>query len=66
MIDVATPLELPAGATPVVSVKNVSAAYGKVPVLYDISFDIHALCNPEGTGGNRSVHSLHLHKAEPA
>lgn len=27
---------------PVVSVKNVVAAYGKVPVLHDISFDIHA------------------------
>ena len=31
-----------ADAVPVVSVKNVSAAYGKVPVLHDISFDIHA------------------------
>ncbi len=30
------------GATPVISVKNVTAAYGKVPVLHDISFDIHA------------------------
>ncbi|KMW58859.1 Alpha-glucoside transport ATP-binding protein AglK [Candidatus Rhodobacter oscarellae] len=29
-------------ATPVISVKNVTAAYGKVPVLYDVSFDIHA------------------------
>ncbi len=32
----------PAGAVPVVSVKNVTAAYGKVKVLHDISFDIHA------------------------
>lgn len=30
------------GATPVVSVQNVTAAYGKVPVLHDVSFDIHA------------------------
>ena len=27
---------------PVISVKNVTAAYGKVPVLHDVSFDIHA------------------------
>ncbi len=32
----------PAGAVPVVSVKNVTAAYGRVKVLHDISFDIHA------------------------
>ena len=31
-----------AGATPIVSLKNVSAAYGKSPVLFDIAFDIHA------------------------
>jgi peptide/nickel transport system ATP-binding protein len=30
------------GSVPVVSVKNVSASYGKIPVLHDISFDIHA------------------------
>ncbi|MEP3634474.1 MAG: ABC transporter ATP-binding protein [Shimia thalassica] len=30
------------GQTPVVSVSNVTAAYGKVPVLHDVSFDIHA------------------------
>ncbi len=30
------------GSTPVVSVQNVDAAYGKVPVLYDVSFDMHA------------------------
>lgn len=33
---------VPAGATPVVSVKNVSASYGPVPVLHNVSFDIHA------------------------
>ncbi len=31
-----------AGATPVISVKNVDAAYGTTPVLFDVSFDIHA------------------------
>ena len=29
-------------ATPIVSLKNVSAAYGKSPVLFDVDFDIHA------------------------
>ena len=32
----------PADETPVISVRNVTAAYGIVPVLHDISFDIHA------------------------
>ena len=31
-----------AGATPTIRVQNVVAAYGKVPVLHDVSFDIHA------------------------
>ena len=30
------------GVTPIVSLKNVSAAYGKSPVLFDVAFDIHA------------------------
>ncbi|MDX8353044.1 ABC transporter ATP-binding protein [Cognatiyoonia sp. IB215182] len=30
------------GAVPVVSVQNVDAAYGKIPVLHDVSFDLHA------------------------
>ena len=30
------------GLTPIVSLKNVSAAYGKSPVLFDVAFDIHA------------------------
>jgi peptide/nickel transport system ATP-binding protein len=30
------------GAVPVISVQNVDAAYGKVPVLYDVSFDMHS------------------------
>ncbi|MBP0483273.1 ABC transporter ATP-binding protein [Sagittula salina] len=29
-------------AIPVVSVQTVTAAYGKIPVLHDVSFDIHA------------------------
>ncbi|WP_102106584.1 ABC transporter ATP-binding protein [Oceaniglobus roseus] len=29
-------------ATPVVSIRNVTAAYGKVTVLHNVSFDIHA------------------------
>ncbi|MGB0853678.1 MAG: ABC transporter ATP-binding protein [Pikeienuella sp.] len=33
---------VPAGTTPVVSVKGVSASYGPVPVLHNVSFDIHA------------------------
>ena len=32
----------PATSAPILSVQNVSAAYGKVPVLDGISFDIHA------------------------
>ena len=38
------PLKSPvvANSVPVVSVQNVDAAYGKVPVLHDVSFDIHA------------------------
>lgn len=30
------------GSTPVISVQNVDASYGTVPVLYDVSFDLHA------------------------
>lgn len=28
-------------ATPIISLQNVTAAYGKVPILFDVSFDIH-------------------------
>jgi len=31
----------PSAETPVISVDHVSAAYGAVPVLFDVSFDIH-------------------------
>ncbi|MGR3572324.1 ABC transporter ATP-binding protein [Brevirhabdus sp.] len=30
------------GSVPILSLKNVHAAYGKTPVLHDVSFDIHA------------------------
>ncbi|RMH41398.1 MAG: ABC transporter ATP-binding protein [Alphaproteobacteria bacterium] len=30
----------PAGSTPVVALRGVSAAYGKIPVLHDVSFEI--------------------------
>jgi peptide/nickel transport system ATP-binding protein len=30
------------GAVPVISVQNVDAAYGTIPVLHDVSFDLHA------------------------
>jgi peptide/nickel transport system ATP-binding protein len=33
---------VPKGTTPVVSVRNVTAGYGSIDVLKDISFDIHA------------------------
>jgi peptide/nickel transport system ATP-binding protein len=36
------PVQPPKEGTPVVSVRNVSAAYGSVKVLSDVSFDIHA------------------------
>jgi peptide/nickel transport system ATP-binding protein len=32
----------PAAGTPVASIRNVTAAYGTVDVLHDVSFDIHA------------------------
>lgn len=37
----ARPEQPPATTAPILSVQNVSAAYGKVPVLEDVSFDIH-------------------------
>jgi len=38
------PLKAPvvAGSVPVVSVQNVDASYGTVPVLHDVNFDMHA------------------------
>ena len=38
------------GETPVVSLRNIDAAYGKAPVLFDVSFDIHARRTVEVVG----------------
>lgn len=50
-------------ATPVVSLQNVSAAYGKVPVLHDISFDIHegrtvAVVGESGSGKSTAARCI--------
>lgn len=50
-------------STPVVSVQNVSAAYGKVPVLHDISFDIHpgrtvAVVGESGSGKSTAARCI--------
>ncbi|MFP7672342.1 ABC transporter ATP-binding protein [Marivita sp. S0852] len=51
------------GATPVVSVQNVSASYGKIPVLHDISFDIHegrtvAVVGESGSGKSTAARCI--------
>ncbi|OSQ49867.1 ABC transporter ATP-binding protein [Marivita geojedonensis] len=51
------------GATPVVSVQNVSAAYGKIPVLHDVSFDIHegrtvAVVGESGSGKSTTARCI--------
>lgn len=51
------------GATPVVSIKNVTAAYGKVPVLNDVSFDIHegrtvAVVGESGSGKSTTARCI--------
>jgi peptide/nickel transport system ATP-binding protein len=53
----------PAGATPVVSVRNITAAYGKVPVLHDVSFDIHkgrtvAVVGESGSGKSTAARCI--------
>ncbi|MCO4823728.1 ABC transporter ATP-binding protein [Amylibacter sp.] len=50
-------------STPVVSVQGVSAAYGKVPVLHDISFDIHpgrtvAVVGESGSGKSTAARCI--------
>lgn len=50
-------------STPVVSVQNVSAAYGKIPVLHDISFDIHpgrtvAVVGESGSGKSTAARCI--------
>ncbi|MDU8910864.1 ABC transporter ATP-binding protein [Aestuariicoccus sp. MJ-SS9] len=51
------------GATPVVSVQNVTAAYGKVDVLHDVSFDIHegrtvAVVGESGSGKSTTARCI--------
>ncbi len=52
-----------AGATPVIRVKNVNASYGKVPVLHDVSFDIHegrtvAVVGESGSGKSTAARCI--------
>lgn len=51
------------GAVPVVSMRNVDAAYGKVPVLHDVSFDIHqgrtvAVVGESGSGKSTAARCI--------
>ncbi|MEC3863125.1 ABC transporter ATP-binding protein [Mesobacterium sp. TK19101] len=51
------------GVTPVVSVRNVTASYGKVPVLHDVSFDIHegrtvAVVGESGSGKSTTARCI--------
>ena len=59
------PLKAPvvAKSIPVVSVKNIDAAYGKVPVLHDVSFDIHegrtvAVVGESGSGKSTAARCI--------
>lgn len=50
-------------ATPVISVHNVTAAYGKIPVLFDVSFDIHeartvAVVGESGSGKSTAARCI--------
>ncbi|WP_439153721.1 ABC transporter ATP-binding protein [Yoonia sp.] len=52
-----------ADAVPVISVQNVDAAYGKVPVLHDISFDMHegrtvAVVGESGSGKSTAARCI--------
>ncbi|MDA9270857.1 ABC transporter ATP-binding protein [Planktomarina temperata] len=49
--------------TPIVSLKNVSAAYGKSPVLFDVAFDIHvgrtvAVVGESGSGKSTTARCI--------
>ncbi len=51
------------GSTPVISVKNVTAAYGKIDVLHDVSFDIHegrtvAVVGESGSGKSTTARCI--------
>ena len=51
------------GVTPIVSLKNVSAAYGKSPVLFDVAFDIHvgrtvAVVGESGSGKSTTARCI--------
>lgn len=53
----------PAESVPVISVQNVTAAYGKVPVLHDVSFDIHesrtvAVVGESGSGKSTAARCI--------
>ncbi|MBB5721355.1 peptide/nickel transport system ATP-binding protein [Loktanella ponticola] len=59
------PLKSPviASAVPVVSVRSVDAAYGKVPVLHDVSFDMHegrtvAVVGESGSGKSTTARCI--------
>jgi peptide/nickel transport system ATP-binding protein len=52
-----------AGETPVIRVENVTAAYGKIPVLHEISFDIHkgrtvAVVGESGSGKSTAARCI--------
>ena len=52
----------PKGAVPVISVRNVTAGYGKIDVLQDVSFDIHeartvAVVGESGSGKSTTARS---------
>ncbi|MEO0357898.1 MAG: ABC transporter ATP-binding protein, partial [Pseudomonadota bacterium] len=51
------------GATPLVSIKNVTAAYGTIPVLEEVSFDIHegrtvAVVGESGSGKSTTARCI--------
>ena len=51
------------GSTPVISVQNVDASYGTVPVLFDVSFDIHpgrtvAVVGESGSGKSTAARCI--------
>ena len=59
------PLKAPvvAGATPIVSIRGVDAAYGKVKVLHDVSFDLHegrtvAVVGESGSGKSTTARCI--------